>query len=37
MISNDIFLAYSMILSAICNLCILMLWSVYNQNEIQVE
>lgn len=37
MISNDIFLAYSMILSAICNVCILILCFVYNENEIDIE
>ena len=34
-ISNDIFLAYSMVLSAFCNILILILWFVYNENELE--
>ena len=34
-ISNDIFLAYSMVLSAFCNMLILILWFVYNENELE--
>ena len=36
-ISNDLFLAYSMVLSGICNIIILVLLFVYNENEIDNE